>query len=280
MSFIYEIDKLRDIIEQFYKLTGIPVTVYDSDFKNVIGISGALTSYCSVLWNNEMTGNKCRESDIDACHQCAAKKTSFTYTCHAGLTETIIPISFNDIIFGYLIFGQYADSEKKYSSLKTVIDASQKYNLSVDEMITNYNKLVKLSHLQIEGATKLLEICTLKIYMDQLIRSESSNLFIDLVDYIHNNITENLTVNSICNHFFISKNRLYKIFHENSKTTFTSYVINLRIEISKKLLKDSEKTIEEIAEEVGFKDYNYFIQTFRKKEKMTPYRYRKALSGE
>lgn len=277
MPFIYEIDRLRDIIEQFHKLTGLTLSVYDLEFRSIIASPEALTPYCTMLWGNDTTKQKCHDSDIIACRRCTALRHSVTYTCHAGISETVIPILFHDSIYGFIIFGQYADAEKVYSSPKTVLEAAEKYAFPAEEMLARYDKLIKLTHAQIEGATKLLEMCTLKIYMDQLIRSETSNMFFEITEYIHDHIGEELTVNSICDHFFISKNRLYTVFHENSNTTFMRYVIAKRVEKAKRMLANDKKSIAEIAEEVGFQDYNYFIQTFKKQEKITPHLFRKTV---
>lgn len=56
---------------------------------------------------------------------------------------------------------------------------------------------------------------------------------------------------------------------------FTEYVKNYRIEISKKLLKDTNKNISEIAYETGFADARYFSKQFKKTVGIKPTEYRK-----
>lgn len=275
---IYDTNKLRNIIKRFNQLTGIPVTIYDADFRALASEPEDLTGYCRVIWSNPETQKRCIASDKEACRRCAELRESFTYTCHAGICETIIPIMFHDNIYGYILFGQYADHDKRYSSAETVLKAAQKYHLNVERMLSYYQDLIELNHQQIEGATQILEMCTLKIYMEQLIRSESSSLFFDIKSYIDEHLAEDISVTSVCNHFFISKNKLYKVLHLNGDITLMQYVNDKRLEVAKKILLSSDRPISDIAEEVGFRDYNYFIQAFKKKHGMTPLRYRKEFS--
>lgn len=275
---IYDINKLRNIIEQFHKLTGIAVTVFDTEYRSLASAPEDLTGYCRVLWSNPKTKQNCLSSDRQACVRSAELGQSFTYTCHAGICETVIPIQFHNNIYGYILFGQYADKNRRYSSAETVIAAAQKYNLNIERMLSYYRELIALDHHQIEGATQILEMCTLKIYMEQLIRNESTSLFFDIKAYIDEHFSEDISVTSICNHFYVSKNKLYKVLRANGNITLMQYVNDKRIEKAKKMLSFSDKAISDIAEEVGFQDYNYFIQAFKRKIKMTPLRYRKEFS--
>lgn len=55
----------------------------------------------------------------------------------------------------------------------------------------------------------------------------------------------------------------------------TQYVRRNRIRKAEKLLGESDKKIAEIAELVGFPDYNYFTKVFKKETGFTPREYRR-----
>ena len=57
--------------------------------------------------------------------------------------------------------------------------------------------------------------------------------------------------------------------------TYSAYVQKIRLEKAEQLLGTSSKTIEEIAEAVGYHNKGYFYKIFQEQYKMTPSQYRK-----
>jgi two-component system, response regulator YesN len=62
----------------------------------------------------------------------------------------------------------------------------------------------------------------------------------------------------------ISPSYFLTLFKRETGLTFTDYLTRARIAAAKELLRGSEKTITEIAFEVGFNNSNYFSSTFKK----------------
>ena len=56
---------------------------------------------------------------------------------------------------------------------------------------------------------------------------------------------------------------------------FANYLLNLRMEYAKKLLRETNLKMWQVAEESGFNDYHYFSKVFKKAEGMSPAQYRK-----
>lgn len=86
---------------------------------------------------------------------------------------------------------------------------------------------------------------------------------------------EKISLGDLAGQFFIDKYYLTKIFKEQYGVTINSYISNKRITQAKQLLRFSNKSIEQIAEEVGIDDPNYFTRQFKKVEGITPGEYRK-----
>ncbi len=81
---------------------------------------------------------------------------------------------------------------------------------------------------------------------------------------------------------------MLSIFHQiilahylNKKTgkNFNEYVNGLRVEESKRLLMETPFKIHEIAEQVGYNEYKYFVEVFKKFVGMTPTKYRQVTSS-
>lgn len=97
-----------------------------------------------------------------------------------------------------------------------------------------------------------------------------------IINYVNNNFTENITLKSLAQKFYINPIYLGRVFKKQTGTLFNEYLTTLRIEKSKVLLKNTNKKVYEIASEIGFNDPNYFIAKFLKTEGVTPSQYRKA----
>ncbi|MVQ40182.1 response regulator [Paenibacillus anseongensis] len=99
--------------------------------------------------------------------------------------------------------------------------------------------------------------------------------FIELaVDYMEKHYTEPLTMNRVAEHLFLNPSYFSKIFHEKTGETFSKYLIRLRVNRAKELLKVSTLKIYEVAEQVGYQDFRHFVKLFKEQEGMTPAQYR------
>lgn len=96
------------------------------------------------------------------------------------------------------------------------------------------------------------------------------------VDYINANYTEEITMEQLCEAAGVSKQHLCRLFRSTLNSRPMEYAAKRRIQAAKELLTDTDKTVEEIAEETGFCTGSYFCKLFRRYEGMTPTQFRKG----
>ncbi|WP_052356658.1 PocR ligand-binding domain-containing protein [[Clostridium] dakarense] len=97
---------------------------------------------------------------------------------------------------------------------------------------------------------------------------------IQAIEYIDNNIDENITLDKIsfiCN---LSQCYFSKLFKKETGLTFINYLNSRKISKAKELLVNTDEPINNIAINLGFEDCGYFIRVFKKAEKITPKKYR------
>lgn len=96
--------------------------------------------------------------------------------------------------------------------------------------------------------------------------NKSTDLVIsDVIQFIHQHYHEPISIPTIANQFGISESNLYKKIKDELGITLTDYINRFRVKQAMiLLLKDSNLRVYEIANEVGFTDYNYFSKVFRK----------------
>jgi len=117
----------------------------------------------------------------------------------------------------------------------------------------------------------------LNMILNELENSQTNynNLLVKrVIEYLKENIYNNITLTDAAEFVYISPNHLSKIFKQNMGETFINYVVNLKMNEAKKLLKNSSFKIYEISEKLGYKDVNYFSKNFKRIFNVTPSEYR------
>ncbi|WP_336787889.1 helix-turn-helix transcriptional regulator [Paenibacillus sp. MMO-177] len=97
----------------------------------------------------------------------------------------------------------------------------------------------------------------------------------DVLKEIHARFYSQLTVHELASKHFVSESNLRKKFTEIIGVSPKQYMINLRMEEAKRLLRQTDKAIESISSEVGFTSSSRFYDFFVKAVGMTPYEWRK-----
>lgn len=95
------------------------------------------------------------------------------------------------------------------------------------------------------------------------------------LDYINAHFHENISLLDVAENINISKNYLCDIFKKELGVTFINYVTNLRIEKAKEYLTRTDMKMYEVSSAVGYNDYAYFSQIFKKHTGKTLSSYRK-----
>lgn len=98
----------------------------------------------------------------------------------------------------------------------------------------------------------------------------------DVKQYIQRNC-KTVNLSSISSHFFLSRNYFSTVFRGLMSTTFSEYVLEVRIKQAAYLLQNTTLSIREISSEVGYDDSRYFSQVFKKHYGMQPKEYRNAI---
>lgn len=119
---------------------------------------------------------------------------------------------------------------------------------------TNYNDL-KNNHTQIEVITD-----------KEIVR---------VTEYIRKNINEIINIENLAKELNMSKFYFLREFKEYVGITPYQYIINMKIEYSKQLLKDEKESITQIALSLGFNDSSHFSKTFKAHEGVSPKVFRK-----
>ena len=95
-----------------------------------------------------------------------------------------------------------------------------------------------------------------------------------VLQYILNNFQNNITLTEIANISNLSPNAFCRYFKLRTNKTYTSFLIEVRINHACKLLTETSKSISDICYESGFNNFSNFNRYFKKSTNFTPLKYR------
>ncbi|WP_338541900.1 response regulator [Paenibacillus tundrae] len=130
-----------------------------------------------------------------------------------------------------------------------------------------------------EAQGKVKEVC---ILVQQRIASGRQHVYKDIVEqalaYTKEHYADpELSIQKVCGYLHISSGYFCGIFKKEVQLTFLQYVMQIRMEAAKELLRSSELKAFQIAERVGFAEPNYFSFCFKKHTGISPKEYRKQM---
>jgi two-component system response regulator YesN len=96
-------------------------------------------------------------------------------------------------------------------------------------------------------------------------------------EYMAVNLQEEMTLKQMADYSHLSASYFGVLFKQYTGKSFVNYFNQIRIEKAMELLRDSDRKIYEIADDVGFVSLPYFNRVFKQVSSMTPNEYRKSL---
>lgn len=134
------------------------------------------------------------------------------------------------------------------------------------------------------GSTKELFVFLSKTINDSLDliikdkKQEDSKPIRKAKEYIQQNYKSSLTLEEVGNHIGLNATYFSSIFKKECGINFIEYIMNVRMEKAKELLRETNLNISTICEEVGYVDLKSFTKCFKKNAGVKPNEYRKLYS--
>lgn len=98
-------------------------------------------------------------------------------------------------------------------------------------------------------------------------------IFEEVSAYIRTHYAD-ITIQTLAETFHFQEDYFNRLIKRKTGLTYSAYVQQIRLEHAEKLLLTSDKTVEEIAEIVGYHNKGYFYKIFQQKYGTTPSKYR------
>jgi two-component system response regulator YesN len=139
--------------------------------------------------------------------------------------------------------------------INNMIDSKTKTDL-----ILNYEKII---HNILTGTDEEMDIDNLTV--------------LKVINFIRDNYSKDITLSESANLVGVTPEYLSKLFNQKINVNFVAFLRNFRISIAKRMILSGKYRIQEVAEQVGFKDPKYFNKVFKSVCGISPSEYKKVI---
>jgi len=97
----------------------------------------------------------------------------------------------------------------------------------------------------------------------------------EIIAYIEKHYSDNLCLSALSKRFSLSQSYIARLFREEMGCKPSEYVNRIRISVAKAMLLQTDMSVSEIAEKVGYSDVYYFSKIFKRMVGMSPLKARR-----
>ncbi|WDV46688.1 response regulator [Clostridiaceae bacterium M8S5] len=105
----------------------------------------------------------------------------------------------------------------------------------------------------------------------------NEKLILSAQEYIEKNYNRKLYLREVADYIGFSSYHFSRLFKKYTKQSFTDYVNKIKVDKAIKLIKNTDMSLREIAEKIGYEDISYFTVIFKKYAGEIPSVYRKRI---
>ncbi len=143
-------------------------------------------------------------------------------------------------------------------------------------------RLIEEDHTSRYGRNSFIDLCISDLLLTmsriaydrdhpQQIQPQSDQIQ-EIMEYIENNIDEDLRLSMLGEKFFLSKYYIAHAFHERTGMTVHKYITKKRLDRCANEIKNG-RPLNELYQEYGFNDYSSFFRAFKKEFSISPKEY-------
>ncbi|MBR2930674.1 MAG: PocR ligand-binding domain-containing protein [Clostridia bacterium] len=272
MQVNYDAEKLRSALDDFRQATGIEIGILKPDLSPAGGRTVQRLPYCEAV--QRVTGEAaCHMSDEELLKKCRESKKAEMTVCHAGLVNVAVPLFYDDVIIGYIIFGCL--KTPGYTQARPDLS---RYPEGERERIGRYYESIPVfSDARIESTVNVAIMLAKYILLEKLLEPSFDDNIEKAIRYVSENLDGDLSVSAIARGAGVSKSALYRSFHSSLGVTVSEYVRLRRIEYAIELMHSGAVSVEELAQRSGFASASYFSREFKKQTGYSPAKYKRQM---
>jgi len=170
--------------------------------------------------------------------------------------------NFFDVTNHFLLGNFYHDDFEKFIDVHAGSSDNGHIRNLFDRMLKEYTRK-QIGYKEIMRGY-LIELLIIMFRLQLQTETEANPRLMDVLDYINIHYTEDIKVETLAAIAHSSTSHFCRTFKALTHSTVTNYLQALRMEEACRLLKETDKNVIEIAQEVGYSDSKHFYNVFKK----------------
>lgn len=283
---IAESEELRDFFLIFSELAGIHFRGISNPHHTQTRVMFPLLPFnplCTLIRSVPEGFKACKECDRQGIMQASKAGKPVKYFCHAGLVDFGLPIMIDNQLAAITVCGQIMVGQPSEEGFLEFAKKISHLNLDEQQLKDAYFQSTYLSDQRIEAVLRGLTFFI--NYFNEIgsrlksvrLREDYPELY-NVKNYLCENFRENISFNAVAKQAGLSLSYCSRLFSRVEGKTLTQYLRFLRLTEAKKLLRQTDLPVMEIALKCGFNDLSCFNKSFHASEGCSPRDYRKSLS--
>lgn len=135
--------------------------------------------------------------------------------------------------------------------------------------------------IKLKLETFLIEIIRTNVMQESGHKYDSSDpKTYEIYTYVKKNFKEKISLNELCFLYGTNKSTLCRSFREIYGKTVVEYITELKVREAKRLMREGNHNMTEIAAMLGFSSVHYFSRIFKKEVDMSPTEYIKTVKAK
>ena len=266
VDFIFQRDA-RQILDLFTRLFDIRIVFFTYDgIELMAGENRQRCRFCQLLRQDAACDLKCRALDRDMQLKSSEQKGLVVYTCHAGMTEAVLPVFTEKRLIGYIMIGQFRTPE---TTLPPIAPHPRK--VSPEQLAEAYQQTPCYSQSQSNDILGLFSVLVDIIISRHLITIGSDYSIQKIITFINEHPDTAVTVAEAAEMLNCSPSTLTHSFKQTTGKSFKQYILSRKMAKAEELLRSrKDLRIHEVASRVGYKDPYLFSRIFKKHRGVCP----------
>jgi AraC-like DNA-binding protein/ligand-binding sensor protein len=212
------------------------------------------------------------------------RRKPFVNTCHAGATEIIVPIIARDKHIATVFCGQALTLAQARAGFEEIRRRVADLDIDLGALKRAYDELPRIpkKKLQHMGEFLFLAVSQLAesmsdVALEQEIVLRQYKPIQTAIGLMKARLSQPLSAGKIARAIHLDPAYFSRLFKRVTRMTVTAYLTELRIERAKRLLRNTNLRMSEIAAEVGYSRQSYFTRKFREIVGVSPSQFRSNL---
>ena len=263
-------------LQTFHAISKMDIGVFDSQYRCIRNLATRGMTFCSELHKYRPCLKMCLASDKRAFLQVAESGEACRYTCPFGFFEMLVPILENDVVVAYLIGGPAVEVDADGRPVHDWDGANLPPEFRPEIRQTLIAKVPHYTKEQHDAYYHTYRLFAQYIESKEFLSAQNRSLGQMIKTYIRGNLGEKITLADLSTKLHCSTVTLTENFRHEFGITIAQYMMDKRINLAKKRLRETGSPIAEIAESCGFSDLAYFSRCFRNATGQSPSEYRRS----